>query len=68
MTYVPHIDEYACAAHGDCEAIAPNVFALEDVAVIIGTGPDDLILKAAKACPSVAISITDDTTGERIYP
>jgi ferredoxin len=68
MTYVPHVDESACAAHGDCALIAPQVFRVDDVAVVIGTGPDDLILEAAEACPSVAITVVDDATGETIYP
>ena len=25
MSYLAHVDESACAAHGDCEAIAPAV-------------------------------------------
>ena len=68
MTYVPHIDEGACAAHGDCEDVAPDVFRLDDVATVIGTGPDELILRAAESCPSVAISVVDDRTGETVYP
>ncbi|QEC47073.1 ferredoxin [Baekduia soli] len=68
MTYVPHIDELACAAHGDCQDIAPDVFRVDDIAVVIGTGPDDLILKAAQACPSAAITVVDSTSGETIYP
>jgi ferredoxin len=59
MTYKAHIDETACAAHGDCEAIAPEVFRVGDTAVIIGTGPDELILEAARICPTCAILITD---------
>jgi ferredoxin len=68
MTYVAHIDEAACAAHGDCEALAPEIFRLDDVAVIVGSGPDDLMLEAARVCPSVAIRITDADTGAQIYP
>ncbi len=68
MTYVPHIDESACAAHGDCAVIAPLVFRVDDVAVVVGTGPDELIVEAAEACPSVAITVVDDQTGETIYP
>ena len=68
MTYIPHIEESACAAHGDCEAIAPDVFRVDDVATVIGTGPDELILRAAEACPSVAITITDSATGDTVYP
>jgi len=69
MTLIPTIDETACAAHGDCVEIAPSVFVLDgDVAEVIGTGPDDLILQAAEACPSVAILVTDNATGEQVYP
>ncbi|HEX7610006.1 MAG TPA: ferredoxin [Solirubrobacteraceae bacterium] len=68
MSYVAQIDEAACAAHGDCEAIAPEIFRVDDVAVVIGEGPDELMLEAARACPSVAIVITDSDTGEQVYP
>ncbi len=68
MTLVPHIDESACAAHGDCVDVAPQVFRLDDIAEVIGTGPDDLLMEAAKACPSVAIILTDAATGEQVYP
>jgi ferredoxin len=68
MTYLIQIDEGACAAHGDCVDIAPQVFALEDVARVIGHGPDDLLLAAAEACPSVAIHLLDAETSEPIYP
>ena len=69
MTLVPTLDEIGCAAHGDCVEVAPQVFALNgDVAEVIGTGPDDIILAAAEACPSVAISVTDSATGDQVYP
>jgi ferredoxin len=68
MSYVATIDPGACAAHGDCEAIAPEIFAIEDVAVVVGTGPDELMLAAAQACPSVAIVITDGEGGPPLYP
>ena len=68
MSYVAQIDEAACAAHGDCEAIAPEIFRVDDVAVVIGEGPDELMLEAARACPSVAIVITDRDSGEQVYP
>lgn len=68
MSYVPQIDESACAAHGDCAVIAPDIFRVDDIATVIGTGPDELILEAAEACPSVAITVIDDETGETVYP
>jgi ferredoxin len=69
MTLIPTIDPNECSAHGDCVEIAPQVFRLgDDVAEVIGTGPDDLILEAADACPAVAITIVDSETGETIFP
>lgn len=68
MTLVPMIDVNACSAHGDCVEIAPEIFRLDDVAVVIGTGEDELMLAAAEACPSSAISIIDGETREQVYP
>ena len=68
MSYMAQIDEDACAAHGDCVDVAPQVFTLDDVAEVIGSGPDDLLLAAAAACPSGAIRIVDARTREQVYP
>lgn len=54
------IDESACSAHGDCAAIAPQVFRVADIASVIGDGPDDLVREAARACPAAAILLLDD--------
>lgn len=68
MTYIVEIDAAACAAHGDCVELAPEVFALGEVAEVIGTGPDGLLMEVAKACPSVAIRVLDGQTRACIYP
>lgn len=68
MSYVATIDRGACSAHGDCVAIAPGVFALEDTAVVVGEGSDEEILAAAEACPALAITVTDSETGEQLFP
>jgi ferredoxin len=68
MSYTVEIDEGACAAHGDCVEIAPEVFELDDVARVIGSAPDELAIAAAQACPSTAIRIADPQTGAQIYP
>ena len=68
MSYLPTIDTGACSAHGDCVEIAPEVFALEETAVVIGSGPDELVLAAAEACPAIAITVVDSGTGETVYP
>lgn len=68
MTYLVEIDESACAVHGDCVDIAPEVFELGEVAQVIGSGPDDLLLEAAEGCPSAAIRIIDAQSSTIIYP
>jgi ferredoxin len=68
MTYVAVVDPDECSAHGDCVEIAPQVFRLDDTAVVIGTAPAELILEAAEACPAVAISVVDDETGATVFP
>jgi ferredoxin len=68
MSLVPTVDPLACSAHGDCEAIAPDVFRVDDTAVVVGSGPPDVLLRAAEACPTVAITVVDDATGEQVYP
>lgn len=68
MTLIPKVDPNECSAHGDCIDVAPDVFRLGDVAEVIGTAPDDLILEAAEACPAVAIAVVDSETGETVFP
>jgi ferredoxin len=66
MTLLPRVDEYACCGHGDCAAIAPGVFRVDETAVVIGPGPDELVLEAARACPAMAIEVVDAETGEPV--
>jgi len=68
MPYVVRIYKAACAAHGDCAAVAPDVFRVDEVAEVVGAGDDALLLEAAAACPSVAITVIDSDSGEQIYP
>jgi len=68
MRYIPVVDPSECSAHGDCVEVAPQVFRLDDTAEVIGTGPYELLLEAAEACPAVAISIVDQDSGETVYP
>ncbi|MFN8216447.1 MAG: ferredoxin [Solirubrobacterales bacterium] len=68
MSYIAVVDPNECSAHGDCVEVAPQVFRLEDVAVVIGDAPEDVLLAAAEACPAVAISIVDRDTGATLYP
>jgi ferredoxin len=68
MTLIPEIDTFACVAHGDCAVVAPQAFRVDDVAVVVGTAPDDVLLGAARACPAGAIVLFDDETGEEVDP
>jgi ferredoxin len=68
MSYRIEIDPAACSGHGDCAAIAPEVFALEETAVVIGDGPDELVLEAAAACPALAITVVDADSGSTVFP
>ena len=68
MTLIPEIDTFACFAHGDCAVVAPQAFRVDDMAVVIGTAPDDVLLDAARACPAGAIVLVDSDTGKRSIP
>ncbi len=61
-----------CIGAASCVAISPNVFKLDEqnIAVIISQNgdDDDTKLLAAQSCPTAAITITDTTTGEVVWP
>ena len=68
----PKVDRNLCVGAGNCVAIAPEVFAMddEDMAVVVNPkGTDeDTIWKAAESCPMDAIILEDEATGEVLYP
>ena len=66
MILMPPVDELSCCGHGDCAAIAPGVFRVDEVAVVTGSGPDALVLEAARACPAMAIEVVEAETGEPV--
>jgi len=68
MSYIAVIDESSCLAHGDCAELAPDVFVLDDVARVIGSGAPELLMGVAEACPATAISVIDERSGESVYP
>jgi ferredoxin len=68
MAYVAKVDELSCSAHGDCAVVAPDVFRVDDIAEVVGTTGVDVLVKAAEACPAMAITVVDDETGEQVYP
>ncbi len=68
MAHLPVIDQSACIAHAECEDLAPAVFHVEDTATVTGTAPLEQLLAIAEACPTGAISVIDEETGEQVYP
>ena len=70
--YTVTIDRSKCISAASCVAIAPSVFALDEegIAKVIGQDghDDDTKLLAAQSCPTAAITITDTSTGEQVWP
>ncbi|HSX18986.1 MAG TPA: ferredoxin [Candidatus Saccharimonadales bacterium] len=66
------IDRDLCIGAGSCVALAMSTFALdsENKAIVLeGEGdPPDVVKLAAESCPTKAIILYDDETGEQEYP
>jgi ferredoxin len=64
-------DRETCIGVGNCVAIAPSVFALDNTGKVYVTDPtgadDQTIKEAAESCPVEAITLEDDS-GNQIYP
>lgn len=61
-----------CISAGSCEALAPNVFQLDEegIAVVVsqdGDSDEDKLL-GAQSCPTNAVIVTDTETGEQVWP
>jgi ferredoxin len=60
------IDAAICGSHGDCVAICPTVFDMDDDGItrVLISAPDGVlraqVLDAAQACPSGAITVEED--------
>jgi len=61
-----------CIGAASCVAVAPMTFKLDDEnkAIVLAQkmDSDDNLLLAAQSCPTAAITVTDDETGEQIWP
>ncbi len=67
------VDRNTCISAGFCEAVAPDVFWLDDERQSHVTSSEPLdetaeITEAMESCPVEAISATDATTGEAVFP
>jgi ferredoxin len=66
------VDRDLCIGAANCVAIAPAVFQLDadNKAVVVAEdgAMDDMLLQAAESCPTSAITLEDDDSGEVLYP
>ena len=71
MRYIVSIDQSRCIGAGNCVHIAPRAFQLDEdnIAYLVDPGSvdDDVLLDAAKSCPTDAIYL-DTQEGEAVYP
>lgn len=70
--FTMRIDRDLCIGAATCIAIAPKAWALDDEAkaIILDSAEeesDETLLEAAKACPVMAIYITDEN-GKQVFP
>lgn len=65
------VDRNTCVGVGNCVAIAPSVFKLdnENKAVVLDpeSVTEDILLSAAESCPVKAIVLEDDN-GSQVFP
>ncbi len=71
-TLTMRIDQDLCIGAATCIAIAPKAWSLNDEAkaIILDTSDqetDETLIEAAKACPVMAIFITD-ADGKQLFP
>ena len=64
------VDREKCISAASCVAVAPEVFELDSEGkAIVKTGsatPDQTIIDAAKACPTLAITIISEDGKQRV--
>jgi ferredoxin len=70
--YRIEIDAEKCIGDQACCADAPDTFEIndDDIAIVKdpqGNTPDE-ILQAAQSCPTDAITLLDEDTGEKVWP
>lgn len=70
--YKVSVTREKCIGAGSCEALASNVFKLDEqnIAVVISQdgNTDAEKLLAAQSCPTNAITVIDTETGEQVWP
>lgn len=65
------INRDLCTGVGNCVAIAPSIFALDEenkaIVLVPSSVDEDTLFNAAESCPEGAIIIEDDE-GHQLYP
>lgn len=71
-SYKLEVDKDKCISAASCIAIAPQTFQLDDqekAEVICQRCEDaETQLLAAQSCPTQAIKVTDEKTGQQVWP
>jgi len=70
--YTVKVIREKCISAGSCVAIAPGTFVLDEegIAKIVSQTGDDAEtqLLGAQSCPTAAIEVIDNETGEKVWP
>ncbi len=70
--YTVKVIREKCIGAASCVAVAPQTFKLDDenIAIVLAQklDSDENLLLSAQSCPTAAIIVTDDETGEQIWP
>ncbi len=66
------VDRTKCEGYGKCVQVTPRVFKLDEKFISVVTDPrgdtDEKILLAAKVCPTKAISLEEEESGQKVFP
>lgn len=66
------IDRDECISDGACAVDAPGTFEMDDEDIAILKDPitddKDTILEACRNCPTEAITLIDEESGEKLFP
>lgn len=71
MGYRVRVDPDICIGTTQCVEAAPSAYTMNDAHTMarpLPQGSDEAILEGARACPVEAIIITDEESGEQIFP
>ncbi|HXI03400.1 MAG TPA: ferredoxin [Candidatus Saccharimonadales bacterium] len=66
------VDRPKCIGAANCTGMAPKTFQLDPAKKAVVKDPagheDAILFEAAESCPTEAISLYDEKTGEKLFP